>query len=152
MTSRGPTRGRGSRNIDKTRFRLDALDTWTPERAAGSTGCESAHYLDDRGDGLLAYAFYGQGTRFLDASNPRKIKQVGYYRPNNGDAFAPYWYRGHVFVADFTRGVDILRFKGGSKNVRLSPITAPRVPSDVEFDPDLGYMCPLPKPDAAAGL
>ena len=142
---RGSYEGQGWRNIDKTHFRMKVLDTWTPEKQPGSTGCDSAHYLSDRGDGLLAYAFYGQGTRFLDASNPKNIKQVGYYRPNNGDAFAPYWYRGHVYVADFTRGVDVLRFKGGnSRRTAPAPLSS-TADSQVQFDPDLGYMCPLPE-------
>lgn len=100
----------GSGFTDPAGTRLEVLDTWTPEDAEGATGCASAHYFDDRGDGLLAYSFYGQGTRFLDASDPTDIRQVGYYRPDDGNSFAAYFHDGLVYVADNGRGVDILRF------------------------------------------
>jgi hypothetical protein len=143
---RGSYKGQGFKNIDKTKFRMRVLDTWTPEGAKGSTGCESAHYFTDRGDGLLAYAFYGQGVRFLDASDPRRIRQVGYYRPDDAESWAAYWYKGYVFVPDFTRGVDVLKFKGGRAS---STVKAPLLPSSstsdrLEFDPATGYTCPRP--------
>jgi hypothetical protein len=102
----------GSGFTDPAGTRMRVLDTWTPEAAEGSTGCASAHYFDDRGDGLLAYSFYGQGTRFLDASDPTDIRQVGWYRPSDANSFAAYWHDGLVYVADNGRGVDILRFTG----------------------------------------
>ena len=104
--------GEGFKDIKTTKHRMKVLDTWTPEKQEGSTGCASAHYFDSRGDGLFANAFYEQGVRVLDLSDPRDIRQVGWYRPSDANAFAPYWYKGHLFVADFTRGVDILKFKG----------------------------------------
>lgn len=145
---KGSYEGQGWKNIEKTKFRMKALDTWTPEKAQGATGCASAHYFEDRGDGLLAYSFYGQGTRFLNASNPKNIKQVGYFRPNDADAFASYWHKGYVFVADFSRGVDIIRFGGskGGKTVAAPPLVADSAVAEVAFDPDLGYLCPLPDP------
>jgi hypothetical protein len=92
--------------------RIKVLDTWTPQEEEGSDGCASAHYFSDRGDGVVAWAFYGQGTRFLDVSDPRHIRQIGYYRPDDADTWAPYWHHGFVFVADFQRGVDVLQFVG----------------------------------------
>jgi hypothetical protein len=109
---RGSFNGEGWKSTSVARFRMRVLDTWTPQGEAGSTGCASAHYLDDRGDFILAYAFYGQGTRFLDVSNPKDIRQIGYFRPNGASTWAPYWYNGYVFVADNARGIDILRFNG----------------------------------------
>jgi len=142
---RGSYGGQGFKNTDKTKFRMRVLDTWTPEGAKGSTGCESAHYFTDRGNGLLAYAFYGQGVRFLDASDPRHIRQVGYYRPDDAQSWAAYWYKGHVFVPDFTRGVDILKLKGGRSGKTLSaPVSPGSAAEDLDFDPATGYTCPLP--------
>lgn len=120
----------GSGFTDPVGTRLTALDTWTPEAAEGATGCASAHYFDDRGDGLLAYSFYAQGTRFLDASDPTDIRQVGYYRPDGGSSFAAYFHDDHVYVADNGRGVDILRFHdGASAEPGDDPtVTAPPLP------------------------
>lgn len=142
---KGSYNGEGFKNIDKTHFRMKVLDTWTPEGAPGSSGCASAHYFDDRGDGLLSYTFYGQGTRFLDASNPKNIRQVGYFRPDDADAFAAYWHKGYVYISDFTRGVDIIKFKGGSGSKTVAaPIDLSAYGSSMEMDENLGYLCPLP--------
>jgi hypothetical protein len=138
--------GAGFRSTPAHKFRLKELDTWTPEKQSGSTGCDSAHYFTDRGDGITANAFYTQGTRFLDVRNPRDIKQVAYYRPNDADTWAAYWRPGgYVFVADFQRGVDILKVSIGKngKAVAAPPLpTARRVvnlPSR-----DFGWMCQVP--------
>ncbi|HEX2241408.1 MAG TPA: hypothetical protein VHJ82_09740 [Actinomycetota bacterium] len=140
---RGSYNGEGWRNIEKTKYRMKILDFWTPEEQPGSTGCASAHWFTDRGDGVLAFAFYGQGTRFLDVSNPRDIRQIGYYRPDDANAWAAYWYDGYVYVPDNLRGVDILKFKGGPK----SPVTQapPRATplAALPMDPAAGYLCPL---------
>lgn len=141
----GTYKGEGFKNIAKTKQRMKVLDTWTPDEQEGSTGCASAHYFTDRGDGILAYAFYGQGTRFLDVRNPRNIRQVGYYRPDDATAWAAYWYKGHVFVADNSRGIDILKFGQAGKTVAAPPRTTP---SPVRFEPSptWGYLCPT-RPD-----
>ena len=144
---RGSLNGEGFRNIAETKFRMKALDTWTPEQAPGSTGCASAHYLDDRGDGLLAYSFYGQGTRFLDASDPTDIRQVGYFRPNGGSSFATYWRGDYVFVTDSSRGVDILKFTDGGSPAAAPTVTAPTPTAPLAspaMDSRLAYLCPLP--------
>jgi hypothetical protein len=134
--------GEGWRDIDKTKFRMKVLDTWTPEGQDGSSGCASAHYLDDRGDGILAYAFYEQGTRFLDVSNPRNIRQVGYYRPDDANVWAPYFHSGYVFIADFTRGIDIVKFGGDSKTTTVrAPVSA--VQAQLPMDANFGFLCPL---------
>lgn len=133
----------------KPKHRLKTLDTWTPEDAAGATGCESAHYVADRGDGILAWAFYGQGTRFLDVSNPRNIRQVGYFRPNDASAWAAYFHKGYVFVADNARGVDVLRFsgKGQARDPRLVAPPLKRSTTPLRFRPSAryGWLCPLPR-------
>jgi hypothetical protein len=143
---KGSKNGEGWRNIEKTKFRMKVLDTWWPEGQKGTTGCDSAHYLSDRGDGLLAYSFYSQGTRFLDVSNPRKIRQVGYFRPDDANVWAPYFHDGYVYVADFTRGIDVLKFKGGPRSKALrAPVDL--TPSTLQPSQTFGYICPV-KPDA----
>ena len=73
------------RNADGT-IKLELLDLWTTELnelanqtgRSPATGNCSAHWFDEDG-GLLAQGWYDQGVRFLDISNPRNIRQVGYY-------------------------------------------------------------------------
>jgi hypothetical protein len=123
-------------------FRLRPLDTWTPEAQPGSTGCDSAHYFRDRGDGLLAYAFYEQGVRFLDASNPRDIRQVGFWRPDDTTAWAAYWRGEYVFVADYSRGVDVLRVHAGPGSRTVTAPVLERAPT-MSADPATGFTCRL---------
>ncbi len=139
--------GQGFRDIARTKYRLKTLDTWTPEDQAGSTGCASAHYFTDRGDGILAYAFYGQGTRILDVRNPRNIRQIGYFRPDDASTWAAYWHKGLIYVADNTRGIDVLRLKTPVGKKQTPTLVAPprTVPVPIRFtpSPEWGWMCPV---------
>jgi hypothetical protein len=137
--------GEGFRDTAQTRHRMPVLDTWTPQDQEGATGCASAHYFASRGDGVFANSFYEQGVRFLDVSNPRDVRQIGWWRPAGANTFATYWHKGYVFVADFARGVEILRFDaapGKSKSVSAPPLAARA--GTREMDPRLGFLCPLP--------
>jgi hypothetical protein len=137
--------GAGFRSTPAKKFRMKLIGTWTPEKQAGASACDSAHYFTDRGDGLLSAAFYTQGTRFLDVRDPRHIKQVGFYRPTDADTWASYWRPGgYVFVADFTRGVDVLKVGAVANTAVTAPARADR------FQPngpsaDLGWLCQVPK-------
>lgn len=153
----------GAGFTDPQAFEMTALDAWTPEGQEGATGCASAHYFDDRGDGLLAYGFYGQGLRFLDVTDPRDIRQVGYFRPDRTSAYAAYWRDGLVYVPDSgagvgVTGVHILRLTdGGGGDVpaggaaSLPTVAAPALAppaaaalADVRMDSATGYVCTLP--------
>ena len=125
-------------------FRMRVLDTWTPQNQPGATGCASAHYLADRGDGVVAYAFYGQGTRFLDVSDPKDIRQIGYYRPDGASTWAPYWHKGYTYIADNSRGVDIIRFTGDAESPIIPEPPAPIVPLTMPaMSENFGYLCPV---------
>lgn len=138
---KGSYRGEG---FGGTGHRLRELDTWTPEDQPGANGCASAHYFADRGDGVVAIAFYGQGTRLLDVRNPKDIRQVGFYRPEDANTWAAYWRPGgHLFVADFERGVDVLRIGGTSRPVQAPPL--PPRPSPNLPDEALGWLCQVPR-------
>lgn len=96
--------------------RLTVLGQYGPVGWPGRqpTSLCSAHWFDPMpgvGDGnLLVEAFYGQGTRFVDYSNPRHPVQVGYFAPKNMVAAVPKYHDGLVYAASYTGGVDILRF------------------------------------------
>ncbi|HET7309983.1 MAG TPA: hypothetical protein VFJ17_01515 [Mycobacteriales bacterium] len=152
---RGTFHGEGWRDIAHTHFRMRQLSTWTPERQQGSSGCDSAHYFTDRGDQLLAGAYYTQGTRFLDVRNPRRPRQIAYFRPNDADTWAAYWHKGYVFIADFQRGIDVIRLTGQAARTgaaaSVSAVTAPELPADRSMasvglrpDKDWHWMCAVP--------
>jgi hypothetical protein len=94
---------------------------------APSTGLCSAHYFDQR-DGLVANAWYEEGTRFLDVSDPKDIKQIGYWIPAKGETwsamFAPNDPTGQtVYALDFVRGIEVLHIdRGASTKKRSAPV------------------------------
>ncbi|RDI65600.1 hypothetical protein DFR76_106472 [Nocardia pseudobrasiliensis] len=107
----GSYHGEGWRSTPQKPFRLKTIGTWAVAGQEGSdpaSGDCSAHYFDVRGK-VLVQSFYGQGTRFLDVSDPTNPKQIAYYRPADVRAWAPYWHKGFVYVADNNRGIDILQ-------------------------------------------
>jgi hypothetical protein len=140
--------GEGFKDTATTRHRMKALDTWTPENAEGASGCASAHYFTSRGDGIFANAFYEQGVRFLDVSDPRDIRQVGWYRPADSNTWAAYWRDGLTYVADFTRGVDILKFSGSPRSKAVRAPALPERPAErFHFDrAAFGGLCPVEAP------
>lgn len=89
---------------------LPLVGAWSPQGMEGTaeSGECTAHWFDMEGD-LLVQSFYAQGTRFLDVSDPANPVQVAYFRPDDARAWAPYFHRGLIYVADNNRGVDILR-------------------------------------------
>jgi hypothetical protein len=116
---RGSFNGEGWRSTPDNPFRLQTIGTWGVAGQEGSdpasTDC-SAHYFDVRGN-ILVQSFYSQGTRFLDVSDPTNPTQIAYYRPGDALAWAPYWHRGLVYVADNTRGVDIIKLDAADRSI-----------------------------------
>ena len=103
---------------------LTNLDTWDtsegtlpePQDSTEAAYFCSSHYFDVRG-GIASVAWYGNGTRLLDVSNPRDIRQVGWFVPPNSEVWAAYWAPKDdsvVFVVDFKRGIDVLRVRRGA--------------------------------------
>ncbi len=109
-------------------FRITKLGEYSPADLPGANpaGDCSAHWFTVKGD-LVAIGFYDQGVRFLDLSDPTHPTQVGHFRvparakgPNvfsppavtAGSASAVYWHGDYVYVADYNRGIDVLKYTG----------------------------------------
>ena len=112
--------GQGWSSTPQSPFRLNLVGHWSPWGKAGSatTGTCSAHWFTVNGN-TVVQAWYGQGTRFLDMTDPANPTQVGYFRVPSGttgvtagSASATYWHKGLVYVADYRRGIDVLKFDG----------------------------------------
>lgn len=118
---KGSFDGESWRSTPENPFRLNLISHWSAWGKEGSSttdGTCSAHWFTVNGN-ILAQGWYGQGVRFIDVSDPRNPKQVGFFRVPQGDpnviggsASAAYWHNGLVYVADYNRGVDVLRFDG----------------------------------------
>jgi hypothetical protein len=109
-------------DLPQKRYFIEKLDDYTPRDLPGSNNGAScsAHWFTVVGD-MVAIAFYGQGTRILDVSDPTDIQQVGHIRipaatgQLGNNASAAYWHNGYIYIADYTRGIDVLRYTGEIK-------------------------------------
>jgi hypothetical protein len=109
--------------------RLKTIGSWSPYQKEGSRPIGgpyhpfanfcSAHYFDVDGS-RVAYAWYGEGTRFLDISDPANPTQFAYWRPDDGVVWASYLHNGYVYTADRVRGVDVLELTKGAKKARAA--------------------------------
>jgi hypothetical protein len=84
-------------------------------RAPDSTYC--VHWFDEhpyyRNGGLVAIGWYEHGTHFLNIDGDGKISEVGWFLGGGGQASAAYWIDERtVYVSDYLRGLDVLRFTG----------------------------------------
>ena len=118
---------------------MKAVGSWAPADNEGTIytlGSCSAHYFDVKGS-LIAYAWYGQGTRILDISEPEKPIQVAYFRPDGGNVWASYFRNGYVYTADAARGVDILKLNEGAKaaSAAKKEVNAPKMSEEAGLVP-----------------
>lgn len=87
----------------------------TEGRAPDSSFC--VHWFDEhpyyKNGGLVSIAWYEHGTHFLKVAKDGKISEVGWFLGGGGQASAAYWIDERtVYVADYIRGLDVLRFTG----------------------------------------
>ena len=125
----GSYNGEAWKSTPQQPFRLKTVGSWAPfgqegsrpvggPYAPGADFC-SAHYFDVGGS-TVAYAWYGEGTRFLDISDPQKPRQIAYWRPDDTLVWASYFRKGYVYTADHVRGIDVLKLTPGAKLARAS--------------------------------
>lgn len=100
------------RQLDE--FRLSP-GTFVDGRAPESSFC--VHWFDEHpyyaNGGLVAIGWYEHGTHFLKIGSDGRISEVGWFVGLGGQASAAYWIDERtVYVADYIRGLDVLRFEG----------------------------------------
>jgi hypothetical protein len=132
-TLKGSYNGEAWRSTKEKPFRLQVVGTWNPFQKEGSRPgptyppvadfC-SAHYFDVDGS-LVSYAWYGEGTRFLDVSDPANPRQVAYWRPDDTLVWAAYLHNGYVYTADHVRGIDVLKLTPGAKTAKREVVAPP---------------------------
>ncbi|MEA2279137.1 MAG: hypothetical protein QOC78_4097 [Solirubrobacteraceae bacterium] len=147
------------RNPDGTR-KLELLDLWTTElnELMSGTGRSnplglpttvncSAHWFDVSGS-LIAQGWYDQGVRFLDVSDPRAIRQVGYY-VDQGEFWAAYFApsdprRRVVYALDVAGGIDVLSIdRGRARDGVRAPDREIARETTLTRHPTFGFACPL---------
>lgn len=100
--------------------------------------------------GLVAVAWYGFGTRFVEVTKTGKIVEKGWFL-GGGAASSAYWISPDVvYSLDYVRGIDIIKFDRKAKPTssgrgQWNPVSPFAVFSDREPVRDgKPYVCPLP--------
>ena len=121
---RDHTKGRTFTLLDQWHTELAAAKDVGGIKAPVSAMC-SSHWFNYR-KGLVADAWYEQGLRVLDVSNPKKIRQVGYYMAPNSLTWAGYWVTDSIiYTADVGRGIDVIKIDRGTSTTSLPTVVAP---------------------------
>ena len=124
-TWRVPTDNKGKPNGQQ----VTLLDHWETELnvagAASPAVMCSAHYFDVLGN-VAAQGWYEQGIRFLDVSNPKEVRQIGFYSTPNALNWAAYFAptdpKGEiVYSLDASHGLDVLQLVRPSKGKTSYP-------------------------------
>lgn len=110
------------------------LDQWSTELSAAkdingfkapvSAMC-SSHWFTER-KGLVADGWYEQGLRVLDVSNPKNIRQVGYFMAPSSLTWAGVWITDSIiYTADVGRGIDVIKVTRGKRASAMPSVVAP---------------------------
>lgn len=98
-------------------------------------GC-SPHWFQVRPSwhdgGVVAMASYDHGLKFLRVDGAGKISEVGHFRAPGTNAAGAYWITCDVvYVVDYTRGLDIVKFNDPATNCAQGapPAPAPAPPT-----------------------
>jgi hypothetical protein len=148
--------------IDRKAKRLREVGSYDApkgEDASGplSTMC-SSHWFTINKQKVVADAWYAAGVRFLDYSNPRKPRPIGVWRGDSTIASQARFVPGRpdlVYVADYTRGLDVLQIDNGglgAKTVRpqdeqssgVTSVPGLRFPVKLHAHEDFGWVCAVP--------
>lgn len=99
-------------------------------------GC-SVHWFTEhpefRNGGAVAIAEYENGTRIKQIQPNGKIVEQGYFLPLGGSTSAPHFHPNgqYIYAIDYTRGIDVLRYKGPSYRGGPDPFN----PGEAEIEP-----------------
>lgn len=144
--------GKDLRLLDQWKTEVEGVPLLNGSKAPVTANC-SSHWFRER-KGVAAVGWYEQGLRLIDTSNPRKLRQVGYWLPPNGVTWAAYWLTDDiVYTADAARGIDVLKVTGlrsGHAPSVVAPIRASWLGAgtSISFLPpsqEWGYACLLPR-------
>lgn len=137
----------------KTEYNNALIQGLPTQDIVAAEGFCSAHYFDaQKGSDLVAIAWYAQGTRILDTSDPTNIKQVGYFLAPDSTVWASYFSptdKNVVYVMDHNRGIDVLRITPTGSVAKRKKVRAPFLRAwrnkglngGVISHPSFGWVC-----------
>jgi hypothetical protein len=82
-----------------------------PRSEDGVCTMHNFNFIPLRGQNVLVSSAYTGGTTVVDvdallAGASEADAEVGYYKPSGGNAWSSYWYNGHIYANDISRGMD----------------------------------------------
>ena len=129
-----------------------SLTPGLPTEGRGQVNQHCGHWFQPhpkfKDGGLVAVAWYGFGTRFVEVAKNGKITERGWFTAG-GSASSAYWINDEVvYSLDYVRGIDIIKFDR-NKKPKSSGLGRwnPRTPFTLFGAPpatNRPYICPLP--------
>ncbi len=147
--------------IDRKARLLRPVSSWNAPVNADNHGpltqkeyC-SSHWFTLNSNSIVADGWYGAGVRFLDVSNPKHPRPVGVWAGDSTTASQAVFFPGRddlVYVADYTRGLDVISIdKGGKGASTVAPadeqqVGVPGLRISVKLKPHqhFGWSCLVP--------
>jgi hypothetical protein len=135
--------------IDRKAKLLRFVSMWDAPEGADDSGpltqadyC-SSHWFTVNANNVVADGWYGAGVRFLDVSDPKHIRPIGVWAGDSTTASQAVFAPGSndvVYVADYTRGLDVITInKGGRGAKTVTPSDERRVGSAAPATTGLGF-------------
>jgi hypothetical protein len=128
-----------------------------PSDGGASRDFYCAHWFSEHpkfhNGGVVAMGWYQHGVRFLDVHPSGKVTEKGWFIGHGAETSAAYWPTDDiVYVLDYSRGLDILRFHDRPKGGVKQASAAARVPlqqrktvvRDQQQTPGGPFACPIP--------
>jgi hypothetical protein len=107
-----------------------AMSTGVPPSGSAPATTFCTHWFTEhpafRGGGLVAIGWYEHGTRFLKVGLDGKVSELGWFLPSGGRSSAAYWISDRiVYIADYYRGLDVVRWTGDIPPSQPAPAGGP---------------------------
>jgi hypothetical protein len=84
-----------------------------PLHAPETSGCTAHVFWQAPFENRMTIAWYSQGVRIVDFNDPAQPKEIGWFIPTGSSAWGAKPHKGHVYVSDMSRGLDVYEFTGG---------------------------------------
>ncbi len=98
----------------------------------------SAHWFDYHPSGIVAIGYYGGGTQFIDARDPKNLKSYGYAYMGASEVWDAMWVPTYgadgtqtggksnvVYSIDLAQGINVFSVDLPGKKFGLDPVTSP---------------------------
>ena len=113
--------------LDPKSHLLRFVSMWDAPTGADASGpltqveyC-SSHWFSVNDSNIVADGWYGAGVRFLDLSDPRHPRPIGIYAGDSTTASQAVFVPGRrdlVYVADYVRGLDVVKIANGGRGAK----------------------------------